>query len=187
MLGHINGNALYNLKDPAFKEFVSYTMQRFPPHLMGNSYDVALWKVIADYPYSWPMWQRYASKFQHTDLIMNLGVMDAKDLAKQRSGEGAEGSSSEGPMFIHGRINNGLGFGRSSESKQEQDAACAALVSEDPDVKYVTDASCAAGEGLRWIAHGFSALGLSDRELLEREFIVYDALYAECQRRIGKR
>ena len=24
-----------------------------------------------------------------------------------------------------------------------------------------------AGEGLRWIAHGFSALGLSDREILE--------------------
>jgi hypothetical protein len=41
-----------------------------------------------------------------------------------------------------------------------------------------------AGEGLRWIAHGFSVLGLSDPEILEREFIVYDALYAECQERI---
>jgi hypothetical protein len=40
-----------------------------------------------------------------------------------------------------------------------------------------------AGEGLRWIAHGFSALGLSDHEILSREFIVYDALYAECERR----
>ena len=40
-----------------------------------------------------------------------------------------------------------------------------------------------AGDGLRWIAHGFSALGFSDHEILEREFIVYDALYAECQRR----
>jgi hypothetical protein len=40
-----------------------------------------------------------------------------------------------------------------------------------------------AGEGLRWIAHGFSELGLTDHEILEREFIVYDALYAECQRR----
>jgi hypothetical protein len=43
----------------------------------------------------------------------------------------------------------------------------------------------AAGEGLRWIAHGFSALGLSDHEILEREFIVYDALFAECRRRLG--
>ncbi len=41
-----------------------------------------------------------------------------------------------------------------------------------------------AGEGLRWIAHGFSAMGLSDPEILEREFIVYDALYAECKRRV---
>lgn len=40
-----------------------------------------------------------------------------------------------------------------------------------------------AGEGLRWVASGFRALGLSDHETLEKEFIVYDALYAECQRR----
>lgn len=40
-----------------------------------------------------------------------------------------------------------------------------------------------AGEGLRWVAFGFSALGLSDHEILRREFIVYDALYAECRRR----
>jgi len=40
-----------------------------------------------------------------------------------------------------------------------------------------------AGEGLRWVAHGFSELGLSDHEILDREFVVYDALYAECKRR----
>jgi hypothetical protein len=43
-----------------------------------------------------------------------------------------------------------------------------------------------AGEGLRWIAGGFGALGLSDHETLEREFVVYDALYAECKRRISR-
>jgi len=42
-----------------------------------------------------------------------------------------------------------------------------------------------AGEGLRWVARGFSALGLSDHEILKREFIVYDALYAECKRHVG--
>ncbi len=42
-----------------------------------------------------------------------------------------------------------------------------------------------AGEGLRWVAHGFSALGLKDPEILDRELIVYDALYAECQRRVA--
>ncbi|HEX3421481.1 MAG TPA: chromate resistance protein ChrB domain-containing protein [Candidatus Udaeobacter sp.] len=41
-----------------------------------------------------------------------------------------------------------------------------------------------AGEGLRWIASGFGALELSDHEILEREFVVYDALYAECKRRV---
>jgi hypothetical protein len=40
------------------------------------------------------------------------------------------------------------------------------------------------GEG-RWVAFGFSALGLTDSEILEREFIVYDALYAECRRRVA--
>jgi hypothetical protein len=38
-----------------------------------------------------------------------------------------------------------------------------------------------AGEGLRWIAHGFASLGLTDPEMLQREFILYDALYARCQ------
>ena len=40
-----------------------------------------------------------------------------------------------------------------------------------------------AGEGLRWIAHGFASTGLADHELLERQFIVYDALFAECRKR----
>src|SRR5437868_12857502 len=43
-----------------------------------------------------------------------------------------------------------------------------------------------AGEGLRWIAGGFGALGLTDHEILQREFIVYDALYAECKHRREK-
>ena len=42
-----------------------------------------------------------------------------------------------------------------------------------------------AGEGLRWIARGFSAFGLSDHDILEKEFIVYDALYAQCKRQVA--
>lgn len=41
-----------------------------------------------------------------------------------------------------------------------------------------------AGEGLRWIARGFSELGLSDHKILEGEFVVYDALYQECKRQM---
>ena len=42
-----------------------------------------------------------------------------------------------------------------------------------------------AGEGLRWIVHGLGSLGLSNQQILEREFAVYDALYAECRRRLA--
>ncbi len=35
--------------------------------------------------------------------------------------------------------------------------------------------------GLRAIATGFSKLGLSDHEILAKEFVLYDALYAYCR------
>ena len=34
-------------------------------------------------------------------------------------------------------------------------------------------------------SHGFSTLGLSDHQILEQEFIVYNALYAECNKRVA--
>jgi len=41
--------------------------------------------------------------------------------------------------------------------------------------------------GLKAIAEGFRDLGLKDdHEILAREFIVYDALYAYCQRKVSK-
>jgi len=39
--------------------------------------------------------------------------------------------------------------------------------------------------GLRAIAEGFRGLALSDQEIIERERIVYDALYAYCQKHTG--
>jgi hypothetical protein len=40
--------------------------------------------------------------------------------------------------------------------------------------------------GLRAIAEGFRHLGLrDDHEILAREFVVYDALYAYCQQQVG--
>ena len=40
--------------------------------------------------------------------------------------------------------------------------------------------------GLRAIAEGFRCLGLkNDREILAKEFIVYDALYAYCQQQVS--
>jgi len=41
------------------------------------------------------------------------------------------------------------------------------------------------GFGLRAIAQGFAALGISDEERLQRQFPVYDALYAYAQQNAG--
>jgi len=38
------------------------------------------------------------------------------------------------------------------------------------------------GEGLRAMAEGFAALGLSDEQRLTRQFSVYDALYEYSRR-----
>ena len=43
------------------------------------------------------------------------------------------------------------------------------------------------GPGLKAIAEGFGYLGLkNDHEILQKEFIVYDALYAYCQNVVSK-
>src|SRR5215831_12612781 len=42
-----------------------------------------------------------------------------------------------------------------------------------------------AWENFRWVAHGFSAPGLSDLEILAPGSIMYGALYAERRRRVG--
>eukprot|EP00903_Cladosiphon_okamuranus_P008190 g7887.t1 len=66
ILGHLNGNAIYNNMDPGFQEFVNFTLNRWQ---YEYPYDVALWATIADFPYSWPLWQRYSSKFVATQLV----------------------------------------------------------------------------------------------------------------------
>lgn len=64
--GYINGNAIYNNNDPEFVEYVKYTFARW---LYYYPYDVALWMTISDFPYSWPIWQRYSGKFVTTNLV----------------------------------------------------------------------------------------------------------------------
>lgn len=66
VLGRINGNAIYNNNDPAFVEYVGYTHARWENNY---PYDVALWLTISDFPYSWPLYQRYSSKFVVTNLV----------------------------------------------------------------------------------------------------------------------
>lgn len=66
ILGHINGNAIYNNNDPEWIEFVEYTLARWQ---YEYPYDVSLWATISDFPYSWPLWQRYSSKFVTTNVV----------------------------------------------------------------------------------------------------------------------
>ncbi|CAM9477738.1 unnamed protein product [Ectocarpus sp. 8 AP-2014] len=76
VLGHLNGNAIYNNTDPAFTQFVNYTLTRWG---YSYSYDVALWATISDFPYSWLLWQRYSTRFIATKLITNVGFFDVND------------------------------------------------------------------------------------------------------------
>ena len=56
-----------------------------------------------------------------------------------------------------------------------------ALIVRAADIKG-QESVAAEGIGLRTIAQGFAALGLSDEDRLARQFPVYDALYAYVQR-----
>ncbi|CAN0456913.1 unnamed protein product [Ascophyllum nodosum] len=92
ILGHINGNAIYNNNDPAFVEYVKYTRARWQ---YDYSYDVALWLTISDFPYSWPLWQRYNSKFVATNLISYVG---AEHVDNSTVSDAVESHT----LFIHG-------------------------------------------------------------------------------------
>lgn len=56
-----------------------------------------------------------------------------------------------------------------------------ALIVRAADVKG-QESAASEGIGLRSIAHGFAALGISDEERLAKQFPVYDALYAYAQK-----
>lgn len=56
-----------------------------------------------------------------------------------------------------------------------------ALIVRAADVKGEENAA-PEGVGLRFIAEGFAAMGLSDEERLARQFPVYDALYEHARR-----
>src|SRR5207245_4503438 len=56
-----------------------------------------------------------------------------------------------------------------------------ALIVRAADIKGQENVA-AEGVGLRSIAHGFAAMGISDEDRLARQFPVYDALYAYVQR-----
>eukprot|EP00903_Cladosiphon_okamuranus_P009984 g9470.t1 len=98
VLGHINGNAIYNNNDPAFVEYIEYTRARWE---YEYPYDVALWLTISDFPYSWPLYQRYSSKFVITNLISYVGY---EHVTHDTVSDAIAGQT----LFIHGsRVDDG--------------------------------------------------------------------------------
>ena len=72
-IGHINGNALYKLHDTEFERFMALTIEREPPSHFWKPFDIAIWKTLLDFPYSWHLYQVYGEKFQTTSIIQHLG------------------------------------------------------------------------------------------------------------------
>ncbi|CAB1101450.1 unnamed protein product [Ectocarpus sp. CCAP 1310/34] len=116
MLGHINGNAIYNNSDPAFADFVEFTLARWG---YSYSYDVALWATVSDFPYSWPLWQRFSSKFVSTNLIANVGFLDVDQ-------ETLGNALASETMFIHGSLSGGGGTQFASGATAEKGGNAAA-------------------------------------------------------------
>ena len=82
-VGHINGNALYNLRDADFVEFLRLVIQYEPPNHFWKPFDVSIWRVLHAFPYSWPLYQRFRSKFVYSDFIHHWGFhVTAKDVAQ---------------------------------------------------------------------------------------------------------
>ncbi|CAN0034630.1 unnamed protein product, partial [Scytosiphon promiscuus] len=164
VLGHLNGNAIYNNSDPAFVEFVNYTLRRWN---YDYSYDVALWATISDFPYSWPLWQRFSSKFVATELIANVGFHDV-------NGMQVELALSKGTLFIHGSPRSGGGVAHSGiravdpavEMPVPDCTSRCASSQSTVGLSSFCDESCAAGwslssTGPRFGGHGCGAGDLS--------------------------
>ncbi|CAM9176020.1 unnamed protein product, partial [Ectocarpus sp. 8 AP-2014] len=108
VLGHLNGNAIYNNTDPAFTQYVNFTLARWE---YSYSYDVALWATISDFPYSWLLWQRYSSNFVATKLISNVGFFDVSDKHVAQA-------ISQETLFIHGSSHSGGSAAVSTPQKE---------------------------------------------------------------------
>lgn len=86
-VGHINGNALYNLKDAYFKDFVEIVQGYENPNRGGLPFDVALWTVFHNFPYSWNYYQRFPDKFRHNNFIMNFNQIYHYNLRTHKQAE----------------------------------------------------------------------------------------------------
>ena len=84
-VGHINSNALYKLGDPVFKDFLRVVCEREPPGDYWRPFDIFMWKVLNDKPYSWRTYQQYSSMFQQVGFIKHVGgqALDADEVRRE--------------------------------------------------------------------------------------------------------
>ncbi|CBJ32724.1 expressed unknown protein [Ectocarpus siliculosus] len=151
-VGHINGNAIYNNTDQTFVDYVNFTATRWEYTL---PYDEALWATISDFPYSWPLWQRFSRKFVTTNLIANVGVHDVDDREVLDAVAG-------GTLFIHGTpTDGGVSMAGSNELAERCTVSCgfrfpnAHAAMAPSGTATVCDRSCYAGgrDGARFGGH----------------------------------
>jgi hypothetical protein len=78
-VGHINGNALYALRDPEFHMFLLLAREREPPTDYWRAFDITMWRVLHDFSYSWRVYQTYRHKFQHAAFVRSVECVTSTD------------------------------------------------------------------------------------------------------------
>jgi len=72
-IGHINFNALFNVEEEEFFLYLRVVVQYEPPDDFWKPLDISLWRVMHNFPYTWPLYRRYRHKFQAANFISNFG------------------------------------------------------------------------------------------------------------------
>ncbi|KAJ3091401.1 hypothetical protein HK102_000677 [Quaeritorhiza haematococci] len=70
---HINGNALYRLNDPQFVDFLEVVEDYQSFNHYWKPFDVSVWRVLHDFPYTWHIYQKCAHRFVVSDFIKHFG------------------------------------------------------------------------------------------------------------------
>jgi hypothetical protein len=94
-VGRIGGSAVYNMRDPAFSEFLRVVTHYEPAATRTCKFDVSIWRVLHTFPYSWPLYQAARSRFIHANFLHDWASrISPSDVARTRAGSAA--------YFVHG-------------------------------------------------------------------------------------
>ncbi|KAK4049347.1 hypothetical protein OIO90_005476 [Microbotryomycetes sp. JL221] len=86
----INGNALYASDSQEWRDFLTLVQHQEPPDEFAQPFELSVSRVFRHSPYSWTWQQRYMSRFQYNDILINFGrPMEDSDMAEARSNQKA--------------------------------------------------------------------------------------------------